>query len=71
MKGWIFTTQDNPSYETKRLIECFAKEGIECFAIHPNHVDIFISKENKRSVLVENEHTTIPDFVILISGNLL
>ena len=64
MKGWIFTTQDNPSYETKRLIECFAKEGIECFAIHPNHVDIFISKENRRSVLVENEHTTIPDFVI-------
>jgi len=64
MKGWIFTTQDNPSYETKRLIECFAQEGIECFAIHPNNVDIFISKESRRSVLVSNEHTSIPDFVI-------
>ena len=64
MKGWIFTTQENPSYETKRLIECFAQEGIECFAIHPNNVDIFISKESRRSVLVSNEHTSIPDFVI-------
>ena len=64
MKGWIFTTQENLSYETKRLIECFEKEGVECFAVHPNHVDIFISKENRKSVQVENEYTTIPDFVI-------
>ena len=64
MKGWIFTTQDNPSYETKRLIECFGIEGIECFAVHPNNVDIFISKDNRKSVLVGNEHTSIPDFVI-------
>jgi len=64
MKGWIFTTQSTPSYETKRLIECFKDEGIECFFVHPNSVDIFISKDNKKSVLVDNEHTSIPDFVI-------
>ena len=52
MKGWIFTTQENLSYETKRLIECFEKEGVECFAVHPNHVDIFISKENRSSNLL-------------------
>ena len=64
MKGWIFTTQTEPSYETKRLIECFKNEDIECFYVHPNNVDIFISKENRKSVQVENEYTTIPDFVI-------
>ena len=64
MKGWIFTTQNTPSYETKRLIECFDKEGIECFYVHPNSVDIFISKDNRKSVLVDNEYTSIPDFVI-------
>ena len=64
MKGWIFTTQNEPSYETKRLVECFDKEGIECFYVHPNNVDIFISKDNRKSVLVDNEHTSIPDFVI-------
>ena len=64
MKGWIFSTQNEPSYETKRLIECFGDEGIECHMIHPNHVDIFISREDRRSVQVENEYTTIPDFVI-------
>jgi len=64
MKGWIFTTQDNSSYETKRLIECFTLEGIECHKIHPNHVDIYITREDRKSVLVENEYTTIPDFVI-------
>ena len=49
-----------PSYETRRLVECFDKEGIECFFVHPNNVDIFISKDNRKSVvLVENEHTSI------------
>jgi len=64
MKGWIFTTQSSPSYETKRLIECFKSEGIECFFVHPNNVDIFIDKDDRKSVLVENEYTSIPDFVI-------
>ena len=64
MKGWIFTTQSTPSYETKRLIECFKDEGIECFFVHPNNVDIFIDKDDRKSVLVENEYTNIPDFVI-------
>ena len=64
MKGWIFTTQSEPSYETKRLIECFKDEGIECYFVHPNNVDIFIDKDDRKSVLVENEYTSIPDFVI-------
>ena len=64
MKGWIFKTQSTPSYETKRLIECFKDEGIECFFVHPNNVDIFIDKDDRKSVLVENEYTNIPDFVI-------
>tara|TARA_X000001382_G_scaffold130264_1_gene124588 strand:- start:3200 stop:4090 length:891 start_codon:yes stop_codon:yes gene_type:complete len=64
LKGWIFTTQDSPSYETKRLIECFKSEGIDCHYVHPNHVDIYISREDRKSVLVENEYTSIPDFVI-------
>lgn len=64
MKGWIFTTQSEPSYETKRLIECFKDDNIECFYVHPNNVDIFIDKDDRKSVLVDNEYTTIPDFVI-------
>ena len=64
MKGWIFSTQDTSSYETKRLIECFALEGIKCHKVHPNHVDIYISREDRKSVLVDNEYTEIPDFVI-------
>lgn len=64
MKGWIFSTQDSPSYETKRLIECFENDGIECHMVHPNQVDIYISRDYRKSVQVENEYTTIPDFVI-------
>ena len=70
MKGWIFTTQSTPSYETKRLIECFKDEGIECFFVHPNNVDIFIDKDDRKSVLVENEYTNIYDFVIPRVGSL-
>ena len=64
MKGWIFTTQEKPSYETNKLIKCFGDVGIKCYYVHPNHVDIYISKEDRRSVLVDNEYTQIPDFVI-------
>jgi gamma-F420-2:alpha-L-glutamate ligase len=32
--------------------------------VHPNHVDIYISRDYRKSVQVENEFTTIPDFVI-------
>ena len=64
MTGWIFSTQESPSYETTRLIDGFKQDGIECRMVHPNHVDIFISKDNRRSVLVDNEFTSIPDFVI-------
>jgi gamma-F420-2:alpha-L-glutamate ligase len=64
--GWIFTTNtgDDQSYETKRLVDCFADEGIKCLIIHPNHVSIFISKDDRKSIQVDNEYTTIPDFVI-------
>ena len=34
------------------------------FFVHPNNVDIFIDKDDRKSVLVENEYTNIPDFVI-------
>ena len=45
-------------------MECFDKEGIECYFVHPNNVDIFIDKDDRKSVLVDNEYTNIPDFVI-------
>jgi len=64
VKGWIFSTQSDPSYETRRLIECFTNDGIDCHMVHPNHVDIYISREDRKSVLVENEYTSIPDFAI-------
>jgi len=64
VKGWVFTTQSEPSYETKRLIDCFKDDGVECYFVHPNNVDIFIDKDDRKSVLVDNEYTNIPDFVI-------
>ena len=48
MKGWIFTTQEKPSYETKKMIQCFEDVGIKCYYVHPNHVDIYISKEDRK-----------------------
>ena len=45
MKGWILTTQVPISYETDRLIRCFEDIGIDCQAIDPNDVDIFVHRE--------------------------
>ena len=42
----------------------FQNEDIESSFVNPQDVDIFIDKDDRKSVLVENEYTIIPDFVI-------
>ena len=64
MKGWIFTTQFPISYETDRLTRCFEDIGIDCQAIDPNDVDIFVHREGCESILIQGSQTHIPNFYL-------
>jgi gamma-F420-2:alpha-L-glutamate ligase len=57
------------SYETNRLIEEFQKQDIEIQLVDPNTVDIFVNKENKKSILVNGEPSDLPQFVFPRTGS--
>jgi gamma-F420-2:alpha-L-glutamate ligase len=57
------------SYETNRLIEEFQKQDIEIQLVDPNTVDIFVNKENKKSILVNGEPSDLPKFVFPRTGS--
>jgi len=64
MKGWIFSNNVTESYESKRLIMEFKKRNIRVFYINPSNIDIFVNREDRKSILVNNEYAALPDFVI-------
>jgi gamma-F420-2:alpha-L-glutamate ligase len=70
LKGWILY-KHNPenSYESNRLIEEFKKENINIDVINPNDIDIFVNKDNKKSILVNGETLPLPKFVIPRTGS--
>ena len=51
--GWMLVKDKFwESYETNRLIEEFQKQNIDIQLVDPNTIDIFVNKENKKSILV-------------------
>ena len=68
--GWILVKDKFlKSYETNRLIEEFQKQDIEIQLVDPNTVDIFVNKDNKKSILVNGEPSDLPKFVFPRTGS--
>ena len=68
--GWMLVKDRFwESYETNRLIEEFQKQGIEIQLVDPNTVDIFVNKDNKKSILVNGEPSDLPKFVFPRTGS--
>ena len=69
-KGWLLVKLNfQDSYETVRLVEEFKNHNIEVSLIDPNTIDIFVNKENKSSILVNGESTSLPKFVFPRTGS--
>jgi len=69
MKGWLLSTAEKPSYETKKIVKEFKKAGIECFIVDPRIIDIYVTREDRKSIQVGNEYTILPNFVIPRMGS--
>ena len=68
--GWMLVKDRFwESYETNRLIEEFQKQNIEIQLVDPNTIDIFVNKDNKKSILVNGELSDLPQFVFPRTGS--
>ena len=68
--GWMLVKDRFwESYETNRLIEEFQKQDIEIQLVDPTTVDIFVNKDNKKSILVNGEPSDLPKFVFPRTGS--
>ena len=60
--GWMLVKDRFwESYETNRLIEEFQKQDIDIQLVDPNTIDIFVNKENKKSIVVNGLETDLPN----------
>ena len=68
--GWILVKDRFwEAYETSRLIEEFQKQDIEIQLVDPNTIDIFVNKENKKSIMVNGLESDLPRFVFPRTGS--
>ena len=70
MNGWIlFKNPIKESYETQKLVEEFEKQGLKVRVVNPQDVDIFVDRDDRKSILVAGKGRTLPDFVIPRTGS--
>ena len=68
--GWMLVKDRFwESYETERLVEEFHKQNINVQLVDPNTIDIFVNKENKKSIVVNGKASELPRFVFPRTGS--
>jgi gamma-F420-2:alpha-L-glutamate ligase len=69
MRGWLLDADSSESYvsdeySTRRLLECAAQEGIDLKVITPEKFDLIVTRDDRKSVVVNGEISPLPDFLI-------
>ena len=65
----IYKNPIEESWETNRLVEEFTKQDIEIRVVNPNDVDIFVDRDDRKSIIVGGKPRALPDFVIPRTGS--
>jgi|TARA_B100001971_G_scaffold5191_1_gene4269 gamma-F420-2:alpha-L-glutamate ligase len=70
ISGWIlYKNELEESYETQRLVEEFESQDVKVRVVHPDDVDIFVDRDDRKSILVGGKARALPDFVIPRTGS--
>ena len=70
MNGWIIHKKAlGENHEVKRLVEEFEKQDIKVRVVNPQDVDIFVDRDDRKSILVEGIPRKLPDFVLPRTGS--
>ena len=69
MKGWIIYDRkaykvEGNSYENSRFLENAKEMNIELEILKPDQFDLIVTREDKKSILVNDQPTSLPDFII-------
>ncbi len=70
MNGWIIHKKElGENHEVARLIEEFEKRDIKIRVVNPQDVDIFVDRDDRKSIIVDGEPRKLPDFVLPRTGS--
>jgi len=70
LNGWIlYKNPIEESWETNKLVEEFTKQDITVRVVNPNDVDIFVDRDDRKSIIVGGKPRALPDFVIPRTGS--
>jgi gamma-F420-2:alpha-L-glutamate ligase len=70
MNGWVlYKNVVSESWETLKLVEEFEKQDIKIRVVNPQDVDIFVDRDDRKSILVAGKARGLPDFVIPRTGS--
>jgi gamma-F420-2:alpha-L-glutamate ligase len=69
MNGWILykkiVTQIKPEiYEINRLIEVAKKRGIVMEVLKPEEFELYVTSDDRKSIMVHNKSVSLPDFFL-------
>ena len=70
MNGWIIHKKElGENHEVSRLVEEFEKRDIKIRVVNPQDVDIFVDRDDRKSIIVGGEPRRLPDFVLPRTGS--
>lgn len=69
MKGWILYRENDSEivserFEAERIVESASQHGIELTILKPEQFDLLVTSQNRRSITLDGNITTLPDFVL-------
>ena len=70
MNGWIIHKKTlGENFEVDRLVEEFEKQGVDIRVVNPKEVDIFVDRDDRKSIIVGGIPRKLPDFVLPRTGS--
>ena len=70
MNGWIIHKKAlGENHEVQRLVEEFEKRDIKIRVVNPQDVDIFVDRDDRKSIIVSGEPRKLPDFALPRTGS--
>ena len=74
MEGWILFNEkqsqlEKSSYAVKRLFEEGEQSGIKIKVFSPNRFDLTVTREDRKSILLDGKPVALPDFILPRMGS--
>jgi len=70
MNGWIIhKKQLGENHEVERLVEEFEKQDVKVRVVNPQDVDIFVDRDDRKSIIVDGVPRKLPDCVLPRTGS--